>query len=175
MSEATSARDEYDDVPTAVVFQRDPGRTRRKRRIGMTVGAVVVSLFYAMGISTPEARLVFFVFATPFAILVAVLAKLWWNADPPKLVVDSAGMTYKAELVPWNRIRTIKLEIHELREGGTAASFIVKDIQDHQVIWFFAHAVGAYVPDIVDAIALFAPTQVLDPSLQRYRNGPDEK
>jgi len=173
MSETTSRRDDYDEVPAAVVFQRDPRRTRRRRRIGLTVGAVIVGGCLALGIVTPGGRLVFFIFTAPFVILIAVLAKLWWNAAPPELVIDNNGITYNAKHVAWAQVGIVMLEVNKLREGGTAPSFIVKDIQDRQVIWFFAHSTGAYVPDLVDAFELFAPLDVLDTSLQRYRNGPD--
>jgi hypothetical protein len=77
MYDAEPTQSDYDPVPAPVVFQRDPVRTRRKRRIGLALGALALAGWWALGLITPPGRLVFALFLAPPTILLALLARAW--------------------------------------------------------------------------------------------------
>ena len=174
MSEAEPTQSDYDLVPAPVEFQRDPVRTRRRRRIGLALGALALACWWALGLITPPGRLVFALFLAPPTILLALLGRAWWNTDPVKVVIDSTGITKASRHVPWSQVRSVMLDASQLSWGEWYVTFFVNHapIGRRRGLSFTAQSVGADVRRVVDAFELFAPADVLDASLRTYRDGP---
>jgi hypothetical protein len=174
MSEVEPTQSDSDSVPAPAVFQRDPVRTRRRRRIGLALGALALAGWWALGLITPPGRLVFALFLAPPTILLALLARAWWNTDPVKVVIDSTGITKASRHVPWSQVRSVMLDASQLSWGEWYVTFLVSHapIGRWRRLSFSAQSVDADVRRAVDAFELFAPADVLDASLRLHPDGP---
>jgi hypothetical protein len=154
----------------SMVFHQDPARYRRARRIELVGVTAVPGIFIAFLCVLPSPGPEFGLGLLVLVVIVFVAAaRLRWNANPPTLVVDTLGVTYRDrhlgitfkdrsldKHLTWSEIDC--LEIYQ----GDLTSVSVKPIQAdaNPEIVFQPNEVRASESDLVEALVRFAPERL---------------
>ena len=160
----------------SMVFHQDPARYRLARRVELIGVTAVPGILIAFLCTLPSPGWEFGLgLLVPVVIAFAAAARLRWNADPPTLILDTLGVTYRDRdlgitfkdrsldrHLTWSEIDC--LEIHQGTGLETTNLTYVGVRPIHadakREIVFQPGGVCASEPDLAEALARFAPERL---------------